>query len=125
MNPNTNTAPASMAAHTPTPWRAVPCTTREGFTIAQAPVNARGEQNVAIAANIAQLGNNSADAAFIVRACNSHAQLVAALEWTQKIICAYLDAETQAERDYLWKDIEHAHKTNSAALTAATEGGAM
>ena len=36
--------------------------------------------------------------------------------WARNILSSYLAAESQEERDYLFKDLEHAHRTLDAAL---------
>lgn len=58
--------------HTPGPWHAVPCRTREGFTIAQTPTRERS----ANVANIAQVGANESNARLIAAA----PELLAALK---------------------------------------------
>ena len=45
----------------------------------------------------------NANAAFIVRACNAHEQLVAALEKAVETIKVWHDIQSGQQRDYLWK----------------------
>ena len=51
--------------YTPGPWRAIRCTTRAGYTIAQAPIEGR-----ALAVNIAQVGPFPREAALLAQAPN-------------------------------------------------------
>jgi len=77
MNPTHPTAPASMATHTPTPWHF----NAKRFTICS--IECGNEKPVAVLQTVnnavARNETLSANAAFIVRACNSHAALVEAL----------------------------------------------
>lgn len=67
----------STPAHTPTPWHV---STFDSLTITRdRPLG--GSEMVAKATRKETLEQSEANAAFIVRACNSHAGLVAALDW--------------------------------------------
>ena len=68
--------PVSVQAHTPGPWSAVACTTRNGFTIGQAPIAGRA----AFATNIAQVGPFPANAHLLAAAPELLAACIAMLE---------------------------------------------
>jgi len=49
-------------------------------------------------------------------------ELLAALEWSDKIMGAYLDSESDNERSYYWKDLASARETLRVAITKAKGG---
>lgn len=80
------------AAHTPTPWES------EAFNgnIRIFKANA----GIAVACGC----NGEANAAFIVRACNSHAKLVAALEDTATLAYELMERAAKIDRALIAKD---------------------
>jgi hypothetical protein len=67
-----------MSQHTPTPWTATFPITAAGKR--DAWVISGGRRSIALMPDTADMQNDEANAAFIVRACNSHDALVKALE---------------------------------------------
>lgn len=94
------------ATHTPTPWY---CDNAAGTTI----WNAAGHGLVAECPEPAEwLGakklDRAANAAFIVRACNAHDELVAALKFAKPIVGAVVAAssnETREQREKVYNKI--------------------
>jgi hypothetical protein len=48
-------------------------------------------------------------------------ELLDAAKWASTIIAGYLSANSQEERNYTYKDLQHAGKTLAAAIAKATE----
>ena len=82
----------STPAHTPTPWKVI-----KGGVIIYAQRNPGGRKTYL--ADVSQdpgINQSIANAAFIVRACNSHAALVAALE---RLLTAFIEARALAIKE--------------------------
>lgn len=87
-----NETPATATQHTPTPWEAIPAKDRDG----DETISIRGDaefiatlDTVSIDGSPYRLpANGEANAAYIVRACNAHEELVAAV---REVIRGLLD----------------------------------
>lgn len=96
--------------HTPTPWTSGFGSTREGsyadiYTLPSAAIRAQGVRSVAIAkchvhADKSDLESQIANAAFIVRACNAHDDLVALAQRIEKL------SSSPLQRDYVPAEIQ-------------------
>lgn len=96
-------AQTKQTAHTPTPWLL------EDGTLRAAGEETRLVADVAIYGRLSDEGK--ANAAFIVRACNSHNDLVAALRAIQEI--------ENKEYGPDWEEIEQARQIATDALAKA------
>ena len=82
-NDNASAAAAGQAAHTPTPWAtegSFVIHPASGMTVADCQLHRDTPE---------EKGEDNANAAFIVRACNSHAALVEALKAIREEATAY------------------------------------
>lgn len=126
MNPTqspTNPHAAGKAAHTPTPWSVRASRNDEGYGLLICD-----EDQTILAGMDTWLGPTpeaemEANAAFIVRACNSHAALVEAL-WKMMKLAA--DFEDAAKGDWKMPELSEAdsiHEQARAAIARATGQG--
>lgn len=74
---------AGQAAHTPTPWQIMPSQRSNLLHVEASPDTGRGGEPVCSIPK-----SRKQDAAFIVRACNSHAGLVEALLHARRLIAS-------------------------------------
>lgn len=116
-NPTQPTAPASMAMHTPTPWQLSPDdkTCIWGHRVNDA-TGITASYFFTLAETMGYKTEREANAAFIVRACNSHAQLVDALDDCQGVL-DYLNRQLAGKSVAVRIVLDKAR----AALTAAQE----
>ena len=119
----TNPHAAGKAAHTPTPWSVRAARNDEGYGLLICD-----EDQTILAGMDTWLGPTpeaemEANAAFIVRACNSHAALVEALRKMMKLVADFEDA---AKGDCDMPELSEAdsiHEQARAAIARATGQG--
>jgi len=109
---------ANTTQHTPTPWRVVSGTLIKDELM---PFD-RDERDTALIASTggtAASDKAQANATFIVRACNSHEQLVALTRRAQEILAAYLPPDGSSDHETLNALLELFDGPESRAALAA------
>lgn len=108
-------------AHTPGPWHVEkPTTERKKGTFATllTGVGGRGFPTCEFEITSENYKNSDVEANAVLIA--SAPELLDAAKWASTILSGYLSANSQDERNYMWKDLQHAGKTLDAAIDKAT-----